>query len=185
MYKFFVLIFGILFLFSCAHKEPKVQPAAKPVVEEEKAPVVEKEEVVKEPEVVKPVTETPVEDILSYGVDELNKKGYLKHIYFDYDKFDIKEEYKSVLEENAKFLKQNPTVKIKIEGHCDERGTKEYNLALGEKRANAAKEYLVSLGIDEERIDTISYGKEKPLALCHNESCWWQNRRAHFVIISK
>ncbi len=185
MAKYATLFFAFLILFSCAHKEPKLQKEAKPVVEEEKAPVVEKEEVIPEPEVIKPVTETPAEDILSYGIDELNKMAYLKHIYFDYDKFDIKEEYKSILEENARFLKRNSSIKIKIEGHCDERGTREYNLALGEKRANAAKYYLVSLGIDEDRIETISFGKEKPLSLCHNESCWWQNRRAHFVIISK
>lgn len=184
MKKILLILTLILFLFACAHKEPKAKAPSQPVVEE-KAPVVEKEEVVEEPEVIKPVTETPSEDILSYGLDELNRMGYLKHVYFDYDKFDIKDEYKAVLEENARFLKNNPTIKIRIEGHCDERGTREYNLALGEKRASAAKQYLISLGIEEDRIDTISFGKEKPFALCHNESCWWQNRRAHFVIISK
>lgn len=184
MKKVLLILTLVLFLFACAHKEPKAKITSQPVVEE-KAPVVEKEEIIPEPEVIKPVTETPSEDILSYGLDELNKMGYLKHVYFDYDKFDIKDEYKAVLEENARFLKNNSTIKIRIEGHCDERGTREYNLALGEKRANAAKQYLVSLGIEEDRIDTISFGKEKPLALCHNESCWWQNRRAHFVIISK
>lgn len=177
-----LVIFGLLF--SCAHKEPKKRPVSQPVVET-REPVEEKEVEVPEPEVIKPVVETPLEDILSYGIDELNKMGYLKHVYFDYDKFDLKEEYKSVLEENALFLKKNLSLKIRIEGHCDERGTREYNLALGERRAATAKNYLIFLGIDEDRIDTISFGKEKPLALCHNESCWWQNRRAHFVIVSK
>lgn len=181
------LVFTFLFLtfISCKHKEEVKPVEVVEPVKEEPAPVLEKEEEVYEPEPIKPVTEEPVTDILSYTVDELNKMGYLKHVYFDFDKYDIKEEYKKVLEENAAFLKNNKNIKILIEGHCDERGTREYNLALGQKRAEAAKNYLVALGIEEERIDTISYGKERPVALCHNESCWWQNRRAHFVIISK
>lgn len=184
MLRILSLLLIFVFLFSCSHKELKKQPISQPVLETSE-PAEEKEVEVPEPEVIKPVVETLSEDILSYGIDELNKMGYLKPIYFDFDKFDIKEEYKSALEENAYFLKQNPSLKVRIEGHCDERGTTEYNLALGEKRATSSKNYLISLGIEEDRIDTISFGKEKPLALCHNESCWWQNRRAHFVIVSK
>ncbi len=185
MKKIVFILFILAFFISCKHKEPKAKPVSEPIVEEKAPPIVEEEVVVPEPEVVKPVIEVPAEDVLAYSLDELNLKGYLKHIYFDFDKYDIKEEYKNLLEENVNFLKKNPTIKIRIEGHCDERGTREYNLALGQKRAEAAKNYLIALGIDENRIDTVSFGKEKPLALCHNESCWWKNRRAHFLIISK
>ncbi|MBI5893854.1 MAG: peptidoglycan-associated lipoprotein Pal [Deltaproteobacteria bacterium] len=90
---------------------------------------------------------------------------------------------KPVLEKDAEWLKKNPAVKIKIEGHCDERGSDEYNLALGDRRANSAKKYLANLGIDSNRISTISYGEEKPACKEANESCWSKNRRAEFVIV--
>jgi peptidoglycan-associated lipoprotein len=90
-----------------------------------------------------------------------------------------------ILRENAAFLKKNPKMKIQIEGHCDERGTVEYNLALGERRANNTKRYLVSLGITSDRISTISFGKEMPLDPGHNEEAWAKNRRAHIVVLSK
>lgn len=105
----------------------------------------------------------------------------LQRIHFDLDRSDIKSEYKKTLEENAAWLKKNSDVKITVEGHCDERGTEEYNVALGHRRSNAAKSYLVSLGIDGSRLRTSSLGEERPLENCHNESCWWKNRRAEFV----
>jgi peptidoglycan-associated lipoprotein len=89
------------------------------------------------------------------------------------------------LKESAALLKKNPKWKIQIEGHCDERGTVEYNLALGERRANSTKRYLVSLGITSDRISTISFGKERPLDPGHNEEAWAKNRRAHIVVLSK
>jgi peptidoglycan-associated lipoprotein len=91
----------------------------------------------------------------------------------------------AVLKENAAFLKKNPNMRVQIEGHCDERGTVEYNLALGERRANNTKKYLVFLGIPSDRISTISYGKERPLDKGHHEEAWTRNRRAHIVVISK
>ena len=91
------------------------------------------------------------------------ESSLLKDIYFDYDKYDIRPGDAAILKENAALLKKYPTVKIQVEGHCDERGTNEYNLALGERRANSTKNYLVSLGIPSDRISTISYGEEKPL----------------------
>jgi peptidoglycan-associated lipoprotein len=90
-----------------------------------------------------------------------------------------------ILKENAALLHKYPKVKIQIEGHCDERGTNEYNLALGERRANSTRNYLISLGISPDRISTISYGEERPLDPGHNEEAWAKNRRAHFVILSK
>ncbi|MDP2682973.1 MAG: peptidoglycan-associated lipoprotein Pal [Deltaproteobacteria bacterium] len=106
----------------------------------------------------------------------------LQDIFFDFDRFLIREEARPVLETNADYLKANKDSKILIEGHCDERGTSEYNMALGERRAQSAKKYLIDLGIDPSRISTISYGKEKPFCTDHNEGCWQENRRAHFTI---
>ncbi len=105
----------------------------------------------------------------------------LNRIHFDFDRSDIKSEYKKTLEDNAAWLKANKDSKVTIEGHCDERGTEEYNLALGQRRANSAKSYLTNLGISAGRISTKSLGEERPLETCHNESCWWKNRRGEFV----
>ncbi len=105
----------------------------------------------------------------------------LSRIYFDFDKSDVKSDSKKTLEDNASYLKKNKDTKVTVEGHCDERGTEEYNLALGNRRAVSTKNYLVSLGVDKKRLSTKSYGEEKALETCHNESCWWKNRRAEFV----
>ena len=109
----------------------------------------------------------------------------LKDIHFDFDEYDIRPGDAEILKENAALLKKFSNVKIQIEGHCDERGTIEYNLALGERRANNAKQYLISLGISPDRISTISYGKERPLDPGHNEETWAKNRRVHLIILSK
>jgi peptidoglycan-associated lipoprotein len=116
---------------------------------------------------------------------EVFESKLLKDIYFDFDKYDIRREDEEILKENAAFLKKNPHMKIQVEGHCDERGTVEYNLALGERRANNTKKYLVFLGIASDRISTISFGKEMPLDKGHNEQAWAKNRRAHIVVLSK
>ncbi len=106
----------------------------------------------------------------------------LEDIHFDLDKYEIKDKDREILSNLADWLSKNKSVKIGIEGHCDERGTNEYNLALGERRANSAKKYLATLGIDASRIGTISYGEEKPLCTESSEDCWLKNRRGHFVI---
>lgn len=98
-------------------------------------------------------------------------------VFFGFDKYDLTPTSLNTLKMQATWMKANPLVKITIEGHCDERGTREYNLALGEKRANAARDYLLSLGVSDSRITTISYGKERPVALGANENAWAQNRR--------
>jgi peptidoglycan-associated lipoprotein len=116
---------------------------------------------------------------------EVFESSLLKDIHFDFDKYDIHPEDMAILRENAALLKKYPNVKVQIEGHCDERGTIEYNLALGERRANSTKNYLVSLGITTDRLSTISYGKEKPLDPGHDEEAWAKNRRAHTVITAK
>lgn len=99
-------------------------------------------------------------------------------VFFGFDRHDLTEEGRATLQAQAAWLQKNAAVAVTLAGNCDERGTREYNLALGERRANAAKDYLVSLGIDAARLTTISYGKERPVALCSDESCWSQNRNA-------
>jgi len=103
-------------------------------------------------------------------------------IHFEYDKSRLLPEAKAILKNKAKWLLANPTVNVIIEGHCDDRGTNEYNMALGDRRAQSAKSYLVDLGVPSRRLTTISYGEEKPLAFGQNESAWAKNRRAQFVI---
>src|SRR2546425_11065985 len=105
----------------------------------------------------------------------------VRDAYFDYDKADIRPDARTALSKTADFLKSNPKFKVTIEGHCDERGSTEYNLGLGDRRATAVKQYLVSLGVSAGRLSTVSYGKEKPFCMESNESCWQQNRRGHFV----
>jgi peptidoglycan-associated lipoprotein len=122
---------------------------------------------------------------LPKDVATINARGYLKDAFFDYDKADLRDDARTVLSANAEWLKKNRTIQFLIEGHCDERGTSEYNLALGDRRANAAKEYLVSLGVDASRIKTVSYGKERPFCNESSEDCWQQNRRAHFLVTAK
>jgi peptidoglycan-associated lipoprotein len=112
--------------------------------------------------------------------DELFLKE-VRDAYFDYDKADIRPDAREALSKTADFLKSHPQFKVNIEGHCDERGSTEYNLGLGDRRASAVKQYLVSLGVPADRLSTVSFGKEKPFCTEHNEPCWQQNRRGHFV----
>lgn len=107
----------------------------------------------------------------------------LKDIHFAFDRYDLSAAARMVLSMNAQWLKENPEAKVEIEGHCDERGTNEYNMALGSKRAKAAQEYLRSLGIEAGRMRTVSYGEELPLDPGHNEEAWAKNRRAHFNLM--
>ncbi len=105
-------------------------------------------------------------------------------VYFGYDRWELEPDERQALVMQAQWLARHPAVRVRIEGNCDERGTREYNLALGARRANAAREVLVSRGVDPARIDTISYGKERPLAAGSGESAWARNRNAHTVVIS-
>ena len=122
---------------------------------------------------------------LPASLEEINKAGFLKDAFFDTNKADLRPDARDLLAADAAWLKDHAAVKLLIEGHCDERNTEEYNLALGWRRANAAKAYLAQLGVAADRISTISYGEEKPFATCHNESCWSQNRRAHFAVTAR
>lgn len=123
--------------------------------------------------------------IASRSLEDLNRNSPLRPVLFPLDAFDLDAEGRTVASANAEVLKRFPTWMITVEGHCDERGTAEYNLALGERRAVAVRAYLVSLGIAADRIRTVSYGKEFPFDAGHTEAAWAQNRRAHFVITAK
>lgn len=114
------------------------------------------------------------------GFDELWNKE-VRDAYFDYDSAEIRADARQALQKTADFLKNYPQARVTIEGHCDERGSTEYNLALGDRRANAVKQYLVSLGVPADRLTSTSWGKEKPFCMESTEACWQQNRRGHFV----
>jgi len=119
------------------------------------------------------------------SLDEINKKGILAPVFFEFDSAEMSSEGQAVLAKNAETMKQYPTWVVSVEGHCDERGTAEYNLALGERRALSVRQYLVSLGIAAERLRTVSYGKEFPFDPGHSETSWSRNRRANFVVTAK
>ena len=141
-------------------------------------------EPVSEPTIVPP---EPVRDdaISSASLDDLNKSSPLKPVFYELDSSELSAAAQKTLDENAALLKRYPSWTVTVEGHCDERGTAEYNLALGERRAIAARTYLVSLGIPAGRVRTVSYGKEFPFDPGHDESAFAKNRRAHFVITAK
>jgi len=116
---------------------------------------------------------------------EFLESSLLKDIHFGFDRYDLTPKAREILAQNAELLLKNPRVKIQVEGHCDERGTVEYNLALGERRANSTRQYLISLGVPADSMSSISYGEEMPLDPRHNEDAWGKNRRAHFIVLSR
>jgi peptidoglycan-associated lipoprotein len=164
----------------CKKKAPTTTAEARPPVEEP-APVTNV------PPPPAPATREPVDtvDINTADLATLNAKGYLQDAYFDYDQSDLRDDARTVLSSNAEWLKRYRTIQVLVEGHCDERGTSAYNLALGDRRANAARDYLDSLGVGASRIRTVSYGKERPSCTDATEDCYQRNRRAHFVITAK
>jgi len=165
----------ILMFNACGKKAAKVAPGQEPVVEKVEEPT---------SQVEKPVL-SEEELFQQKSLEELNKDLILKRINFDFDKYEVREDMKPVMQANANWLLKFASVELLIEGHCDEKGTIEYNIALGEKRAEAAKNYLVSLGMNAAKIKIISYGKSKPLVQGEDEASYFQNRRAEFVITKK
>jgi peptidoglycan-associated lipoprotein len=156
-----------LFAAGCAKKAVEAPPAPPPA-----PPVVQP--VTPEP-TTPPVPETPV------PVPSVTA-GDFTDVFFDLDSYTLRDDAKVALDRAAKLLRDKTDVNVTLEGHCDERGTVEYNQALGEKRANAARDYLVNAGVPAARVQSLSYGKERPFAEGHDESAWAQNRRAHFVL---
>ncbi len=128
------------------------------------------------------VAAAPPAPVQESNIDENAFEAAVKPIFFDYDSYDVRPDAQSSLQADANFLNQHPNLKVVVGGYCDERGSTEYNLALGENRANAAKQALVSAGVSPDRLRTVSYGKEKQFCSEHNEACWQQNRRAQFTL---
>lgn len=172
---------------ACAKKSP---PVARPMPP---PPPAEETPGTTPPKPPRPVTEEPVvppeplreEEMESRTLDELNRDSPLQPAFFPYDSSEVSSEARQALDANADVLRRYSTWVVTIEGHCDERGTAEYNLALGERRAVAARTYLVSLGIPADRLRVVSYGKEFPFDPGHTEAAYAKNRRAHFVITAK
>jgi peptidoglycan-associated lipoprotein len=176
-----ILLAAVLpFAAGCKKKPPTTTAEARPPIEEPASP---------ETRVPPPpgtAGREPVEtEVLTQEISELNKKGYLQDAYFDYDASDLRDDARTNLSANAEWLKRYPSIQVLVEGHCDERGTSAYNLALGDRRANGARDYLESLGVASSRVRTVSYGKERPFCTDATEDCYQQNRRAHFVITAK
>jgi peptidoglycan-associated lipoprotein len=131
--------------------------------------------------VAAPPVETPTTPAQESATEQQLFASKVTDLYFDYDKYDVRAEDKLAIRQNSAFFAAHANIKFTIEGHCDERGSTEYNLALGDNRANAAKQALIAAGVSADRIRTISYGKEKPVCTQATEECWQKNRRAHFV----
>jgi peptidoglycan-associated lipoprotein len=165
----------ILMFNACGKKAAKVAPEQGPVVEKVEEPVAQVE---------KPVL-SEEELFQQKSLEELNKDQVLKKINFDFDMYAIREDMKPIMQANADWLLRFASVEVLVEGHCDEKGTIEYNIALGEKRAEAARNYLVSLGLNAAKVKIVSYGKSKPLVQGVDEASYFQNRRAEFVITKK
>lgn len=163
-----VLTMALLAVFAagCAKKAAEAPPTPPPA-----PPVVQP--VTPEPTTPAPETPVPVPSVTA---------GDFTDVFFDLDSYTLRDDAKAALDRAAKLLRDQANVNVTLEGHCDERGTVEYNQALGEKRANAARDYLVNAGVPAARIQSLSYGKERPFAEGHDESAWSQNRRAHFVV---
>jgi len=175
-YLFILAIFCmVLFVGACAKKA--VEPAPKEVTPPPAAAPAAPEQ----PQVAPPAPTAP--EVTTVPLSEAMKAFEVNDIFFDFDAFDLSADARKILADKAAFLNANPDVKIRIEGNCDERGTTEYNLALGDRRAKAAMDYLVFLGIKADRISTVSYGEDKPLDPGHTEEAWAKNRRDHFVIV--
>jgi len=171
---------------ACAKKKPPVaRPIPPPPPATETAPT-------RPPAPPEPVREQPMppeplasDPLTGTDIDLINKNSPFEPVFYSLDSAEVNGEGQKVLNSNAEILRKYPTWVITIEGHADERGTAEYNLALGERRAAAARTYLVSLGIPADRLKTVSYGKEFPFDPGHDEAAWAKNRRAHFVVTSK
>ncbi|MGA1866990.1 MAG: peptidoglycan-associated lipoprotein Pal [bacterium] len=181
----------VLLLFICACSTPKKKSAYEPFREEIIEPT-RREEPEKE-ELVEDDTHVLKREVIAEGGEEKEYPGIegrfmelpkLKDIYFAFDKYELTKESRRVLADNINLLKNLPNSRIQVEGHCDERGSVEYNLTLGEKRAQAVEKYLSSLNFPSMNISTISYGEEMPVDPRHNEEAWSKNRRAHIIILT-
>lgn len=181
----------LTFLYGCPKKKPTTPPAdldVETTTVPTPAPTPSQPEEVEQP--MAPEVNDQAEDpLLSSDMEtvneELRRRGFSADIYFDYDESTLSDDTRDKLSRNADLLKGNPQFSVTLEGHADSRGTSEYNLALGERRSNAVKEYITSLGVGGDRLRTLSYGEERPVCTDESESCWSQNRRVHMVITGR
>lgn len=185
MKRFWVFLLLMVFISVGCKQRVVTQPEAQQQAKEQQA----REEAAKSKTAPEAVTEQkmPSETVesrerLAKSMEE--EEGKFKDVLFDFDKYNVQNMYKAEMKSVAVWMTKNTDARLSVEGHCDERGTTEYNLALGERRAKSVKDYLVSLGVPSSRIETISFGAEKPVCTDHTEECWTKNRRAHFVILS-
>jgi peptidoglycan-associated lipoprotein len=177
-----------VFVAACHHKAPPVARPAPPPDTTAETPAARPPAPpapADRPVTVPPEPRLPDDTVASASLDDLNRNSPLKPAFFELDSAEIDSMAQAALDENAAILKRYPSWTVTIEGHCDERGSAEYNLALGERRAVAARAYLVSVGISADRLKTVSYGKEFPFDAGHDEAAWVKNRRAHFVVTAK
>lgn len=189
--RIFALLVIICLVFSAGCAKKQVAPIGGEIVPPSQAPVIAPQPAGPGSEIVPQPLDMPTGEQGSLGATALVAPGLedevrafeQNDIFFDFDQYTITPEGRKISAQKASFLKVHPEIKLRIEGHCDERGTTEYNLALGERRASEVKKYLGYLGIEDGRLATISYGKERPVALGHNEEAWAKNRRAHFDIM--
>ncbi len=183
-----VLLISGLFLFSCGKKEIKSEggiSASPPVSDQDEAEKAKKRARIREQETAdQEMRERALKEEEARRLKSAAEKAQFEteDVFFEFDQYVISDSAKQVLNKKAKWLKEYANARVQIEGHCDERGSTEYNLALGQRRADSAMQYLVSLGISANRLSTISFGKEKPLDSDHSESAWSKNRRAHFIL---
>lgn len=179
----------LLFIAPACTKKKVVEPAVVPTETETTAPPVAPPPATTVTEPQDFVEQTPTAEVFPTDMDELNKyvaeKGYIRDAFFNYDEATLDDAAQAALSSSANWLKskEGAGYNLLVEGHCDERGTEQYNLALGDRRANTAREYLVTLGIDSGRIRTVSYGEERPFDDGHDDGSWAKNRRAHLVLV--
>ena len=169
----------------CGKKPPPAPPPAPPPPTAPAPPPTPPPPAPPPPAAPAPTTLSEDEIFAKKTVDQLNKEGHLADVFFDLDESSVRDDARPSLQKNADWLKRWPSVRFTIQGHCDERGSAEYNLALGDRRANSVKAYLISLGVAADRIAVVTRGKESPFCTEQSEACWQQNRRGHFVITAK
>ncbi|HEY4641388.1 MAG TPA: peptidoglycan-associated lipoprotein Pal [Thermoanaerobaculia bacterium] len=191
-----LVLLASVILPACPKKPPKVAPTATNTVAPSTVPDVPltvttatAQTVTDTADFVSPKTDTVATETLPNDIGELNRvaqsRGYIADAFFEYNDASLSADAQTALTNSATWLKKNGQYNLLIEGHCDERGTEQYNLALGDRRANQAKEYLVTLGVDASRIRTVSYGEERPFDPGHDESAWAKNRRDHLVLVGR
>jgi peptidoglycan-associated lipoprotein len=182
-----IALSAVVCVSACAKKKPAPPPAAPAPTPAEQPRTTPSPPPPPPPAPAEPAPRPLTEDEIfaKATVDELNAQKLLADAYFDLDSQQIRDDAKPVLQKNAAWMKRWPSTKVMVEGHADSRGTAEYNLALGDRRAAAVRDYLVNLGVGADRVTLVSKGKEAPVCSEEAESCWSQNRRGHFVITAK